>query len=79
MLFVSFDHLAVCITVIISAVVVYQPLSKFGMFTFVVLYTMPFTVFFSLNGEANKIFGFLWENTKLGGNFQRGEGRTTLE
>ena len=60
MLFVSLDHLAVCITVIISAVVVYhQPLSKFGMFTLVVLYTMPFTVFFSLNGEANKIFGFL--------------------
>ena len=44
-----------------------QPLSKFGLSTFVVLYTMSFIVVFSLNGGANKIFGFLLVDH----NFQR--------
>ena len=59
-------------------VVVFQPLSKFGMFSFVVSYTICFIVFFSLTGGENKIFGFLVREQK-GDNFQRKGGRTTLE
>ena len=59
-------------------VVVFQSLSKFGMFTFVASYTISFIVFFSLNGGGNKIFGFLVREQKRG-NFQRKGGQTTLE
>ena len=47
--------------------VVFQPLTQFDMFTFVVPYTpytICFTVLFSLTGGANKIFGFLVGNQK---------------
>ena len=41
------------------------------MFTFVVSNTMPYIVFFFLNGGANKISGFLVGEHKRGGNFKR--------
>ena len=44
--------------------VVCQPLSKFGMFTSVVLSTMLLIVFFSLNGGEDKIFNFWCKNTE---------------
>ena len=59
-------------------VVVFQSLSKFGMFTFVVSYTMFFVVFFTLTGGANKIFRFLVGEEERR-NFQRKGGRITLE
>ena len=59
-------------------VVVFQPLSKFGVSTFVVSYTICFIVFISLTDGGNKIFAFLVREQK-GGNFQRKGGRTTLE
>ena len=43
---------------------IFQPLNKFGIFTFVVSYTICFIVFFSLTGRGNKIFGVWWENIK---------------
>ena len=49
---------------------VFQPLSKFGMFTFVISYTISFIVFFSLNGGGNNFFRFLVREQKRG-NFQR--------
>ena len=42
-----------------NPVMAFQPLSKFGIFNFVVSYTMCFIAFFFLTGGANKIFGFL--------------------
>ena len=52
-----------------TPLMVSQPLSKFGMLTFVVLHTICFIVFFSLTGKENKIFGFLVREQK-GGNFE---------
>ena len=51
-------------------VAVFQPPSKFGMFTFVVSYTISFIVFFSLNGGGNNFFRFLVREQKRE-NFQR--------
>ena len=53
----------------------FQPLSKFDMFTFVVSYAI---IVFFLAGGRNKIFGFLVRKQN-GGSFQRKDGRTTLE
>ena len=49
-----------------KAVVLFQSLSKFGMFTFVVSYAVCFIVFFSLTGGGNKIVGFLvrWQKVE---------------
>ena len=59
--------------------VVCQSLSKFIMFSFVVLHTMPFIVFSFLNGGGNKIFGFLVGEQKRGGQLSKlGGWRTTL-
>ena len=49
-------------------VVVFQSISKFAMFTFVISYTMCFNVFFSLNSGENEIFGFLVGERKGGTN-----------
>ena len=59
-------------------VVVFQPLTKFSMFTFVVSCTICFIVFFPLTGGRNKIFEFSVREQK-GGNFQRKGGQTILE
>ena len=87
-----FDHIAVCITVVISAVVcpmVFNTLTAcFILFynkrwllkpllTFVVSYTMPFIVFF-LKWGSKQDLGFLVGEHKIVGNFQR-RGITTLE
>ena len=53
-----------------KAVVFFLSLSKFGMFTFVVSYTVCFVVFFSLTGRGNKILGFLVRE-QIGENFER--------
>ena len=49
-------------------VVVFQSVNKFGMFTFVVSYTVCFNVFFSLTSGENEIFGFLVGERKGGTN-----------
>ena len=58
-------------------VVVFQPLSKFGMFTFVVSYTMCLSLFFCLIGGGDKIFWFLLGEEK-GRNFQKKRGTEVL-
>ena len=61
-----------------KAAVVCQPLSKFGMFTFVISYTMPLIVIFSLNGWQTKILDFWWEKPKRGTNFKGEIGNPSL-
>ena len=51
--------------------VVFQPLSKVGVSTFVVSNTMSFIVVFPLMGEQTRLFDFCWDNTKEGGVFYR--------
>ena len=56
--------------------VVCQPLSKFGMLTFVVSHTMGFIPFFPRNRGVNKIFGSLVLEQKREGKFSMvGKGR----
>ena len=59
-----------------KSAVICQPLSKFGMFTVVISYRMPFIVSFSLNGGPNKIFGFLVGEHKQGKQFSKEGGAT---
>ena len=61
-----------------NPVMVFQPVSKFGMFDFVVSYTVCFIVLFFLIGGANKIFGFLGGEQKRGNLQRKGAGQTTL-
>ena len=48
-----------------------QPLSKFGMFTFVVPYTVSLCFFLKWRSKQD-FLDFWWEKTKEGSNFQRG-------
>ena len=54
-----------------KSAMVCQPLSKFGIFTFLVSYIIVFVVLFSLNGVENKIFGFLVRENKKGRQFSK--------
>ena len=83
--YMLFDHLVVCIIVMISAVVyliVFNTytflmtrhsffLSKFGMFTFFVSHTMYFILIFQKIGGrgAHQTFGFLVGNHRRRGKF----------
>ena len=49
-----------------------QPLSKFGMFTFLFyIQSISLSILF-LMGEQTRFLDFLWDNSKEGGNFRRG-------
>lgn len=61
-----------------NPVMVFQPVSKFGMFDFVVSYTVCFIVFFFLIGGANKIFGFFGGEQKRRNLQRKGARQTTL-
>ena len=45
-------------------VVIFQPLSKFGMFTFVNSCALCFIMFYSLTEEKTRFWDFWWENKK---------------
>ena len=61
-----------------NPVMVFQLVSKFGMFNFVVSYTVCFIVFFFLIGGTNQIFEFFGGEQKRGNLQRKGAGQTTL-